>query len=81
MTRDELITFADHVHEHCSSCKHIKPNWGPESCKQHSCYLFQIRLMKDVFKTRPVVLEQLLTGTRRKHQDANPPTTDRMVGK
>lgn len=79
MTRDELILFADHVWLHCSECKHVKPTWGPSSCKQETCFLHRIRLMAEVFKTRPVVLDQIVTGTRRKGQ-ANPPTTDRKVG-
>lgn len=80
MTKEELLNFADHVFTHCSTCKHVKPTWGPSSCKQETCFLHRIRLMAEVFKTRPVVLDQILTGTRRKPQEANPPSTDGRVG-
>lgn len=78
MTENELREFAQHITEHCKGCKYTKPGWGPSSCTQETCLLHRIRLLDEIFKTRPQVLKQLLVGTRRPDEVAAP-TANRIV--
>lgn len=79
MNEKELITFAQHIRAHCLGCRNIKPGKHISSCVVESCLLHRIRLLSEIFESRPNVLQQLLVGTRRPEEKVTN-TSDRKVG-